>query len=317
MSVGEMDRVVCGGLMTGDPCSAESVADLVADSVAGSGCGEVAGILAAKIRGGELAPGAPFPRLWELMRVYGISRSLAALVQRELIGQGLIRAVGNGRVVVAGGVGRERSQGRGAGLRRDVLDRVGPVPLYCQIADILARMIEKGELAAGEVVPSESELARVYGVGRETARSVHRELRERGLAYTVGGSGTIVGLDGVSAGSGSRPVYVVIARELADQIRVGRIAPDRRIPSQQALMLRYGVSLVTARHAVGVLREAGWAYTVARRASYAARPERWPAREVWEAITAEWGACPPAVGVGRAESDPGGRVPVGSAGGGR
>ncbi|GAA0986540.1 hypothetical protein GCM10009555_064200 [Acrocarpospora macrocephala] len=307
--------------MTGDHC----VADSVTDSVAGSRCGEVIESLVAKLGGGELAAGAPFPRLWELMRTYGVSRSVAALVQRELTGRGLIHVVGNGRVVVAGEVGRERSPDRSAGLRGDVLDRVGPVPLYCQIADILARMIKNGELAAGAVVPSESELRRVYGVGRETARSVHRELRERGLAYTLGGAGTIVGLGVGSADSGLRPVYVVIARDLADQIRVGRIAPDRRIPSQQALIMRYGVSLVTARRAVRVLREAGWVYTVARRASFAARPERWPAWKVWEAATAERGARPlgsgagtvPGSGVGRNGCDPGRRVPVGSAGGGR
>ncbi|GAA1011387.1 hypothetical protein Aple_059410 [Acrocarpospora pleiomorpha] len=302
--------------MTSEHGSAESVPQSVPESIAASRCREVAGILAAKIRGGELAPGTRFPRLWELMRTYGISRGIADIVQHELKRQGLIRIVG-GRPVVA--------EGRCAGLTPDALDRTGPIPLYRQIADILSAMIKNEDLAPGERIPSEDELSGVFGVARETARSAHRELRERGLAHTIGGAGTIVGLKSAATGSDALPMYLRIAREIADQIRDGRIAPDRPIPTRQALMARYGVSVETARRAVGMLCWAGWVYTVAGRPRFAARPERWPALKAWEEATAGRGAGPRALTaagllglrVGDGEPDPGTGAPMRSAGGGR
>ncbi|MEO3862659.1 GntR family transcriptional regulator [Acrocarpospora sp. B8E8] len=269
--------------MSGDDRRTGSVPGSVPESVAESRCREVTGILVARIRGGELAPGDRFPRLWELSRTYGIDRGIAALVQHELKRQGLIRIVG-GRPVVA--------EGRHAGLTPVALDRAGPIPLYRQIADILAALIKNGELAPGEKIPSEDELSGVFGVARGTARSAHRELRERGLAHTVGGAGTIVRVGEAETGSDVRPMYLRIAREIADQIQDGRIAPDRPIPTRQALVARYGVSVETARRAVGMLCWAGWVYTVAGRPRFVARPERWPAREAWEKATAGRGAGP-------------------------
>ncbi|MEO3861822.1 GntR family transcriptional regulator [Acrocarpospora sp. B8E8] len=113
-------------------------------------------------------------------------------------------------------------------------------------------------------------------------------------------------------------MYLRIACEIADQIRGGRIAPDRPIPTRQALVARYGVSVETARRAVGMLCWAGWVYTVAGRPRFAARPERWPALEVWEEATAGRGAGPRALmaggllglRVGDGVPDPGARPPV-------
>ncbi|WP_347605138.1 GntR family transcriptional regulator [Acrocarpospora sp. B8E8] len=124
-------------------------------------------------------------------------------------------------------------------------------------------MIKNGDLVPGEKVPSEDELSGVFGVARATARSAHRELRECGLAHTAAGAGTIVGLRGTATGSDVRPLYLRVAREIADQIQDGGIAPDRPIPTRLALVARYGVSVETARRAVGMLRGAGWVYTVA------------------------------------------------------
>ncbi|MFC8103546.1 GntR family transcriptional regulator [Streptomyces sp. NPDC057363] len=65
-------------------------------------------------------------------------------------------------------------------------------PLYVQLADVISRKIESGELAPDRPIPSENHLADEYGVARLTARRTAQELRERGLIVTVRGKGSFV-----------------------------------------------------------------------------------------------------------------------------
>lgn len=73
-----------------------------------------------------------------------------------------------------------------------LLDRQSQVPLYTQIHAQLREQIESGELESGVAVPSERELAEVYGVSRMTARQALNELRNDGLVYQERGIGTFV-----------------------------------------------------------------------------------------------------------------------------
>ncbi len=74
----------------------------------------------------------------------------------------------------------------------DEIRHTSPVPVYVQLADIITRMIEAGELKPDYPIPSEAWLQQHYGVARNTARRAVMVLRERGLVYTVGGRGTYV-----------------------------------------------------------------------------------------------------------------------------
>lgn len=65
-------------------------------------------------------------------------------------------------------------------------------PLYVQLADVISKKIESGELAPDRPIPSENHLADEYGVARLTARRTAQELRERGLIITVRGKGSFV-----------------------------------------------------------------------------------------------------------------------------
>lgn len=56
----------------------------------------------------------------------------------------------------------------------------------------MAAQIEAGALVVDRPIPAEPRLAEEYGVARLTARRAVRELRERGLVYTVQGKGTFV-----------------------------------------------------------------------------------------------------------------------------
>jgi DNA-binding GntR family transcriptional regulator len=160
-----------------------------------------------------------------------------------------------------------------------VLDREGPVPIYKQVADLIREQIERGDLKAGDPVPSEAKLEKDYEIARTTARRVARELREQGMAYTIQGEGTFVGQPGAPHTPSRLPRYQQIAEEIAERIRRGDIPPNRAIPGEKVMMRHYGVAKVTARQAVAHLREQGWVFTVPYRGTYVATKDKWPKNE--------------------------------------
>jgi DNA-binding GntR family transcriptional regulator len=66
------------------------------------------------------------------------------------------------------------------------------VPKYVQLADILERRINAGELQPNRPLPSEKYLMAEYGVARGTARRAVEVLRERDVVFTVPQRGTYV-----------------------------------------------------------------------------------------------------------------------------
>src|SRR5580700_8144313 len=89
-----------------------------------------------------------------------------------------------------------RSRGPGqaaqlAGMKRERVDHLGEAPLYLQLADILARQIAAGDLAKGELLPSETQLQE-HEVARGTVRQAIAVLRDRRLVRTLAARGTVV-----------------------------------------------------------------------------------------------------------------------------
>ncbi len=68
----------------------------------------------------------------------------------------------------------------------------GGRPRYQRIADDLRSAILDGDLAAGDRLPSESELTREYGVSRIVATQAYSVLRNEGLIDSKPGSGSFV-----------------------------------------------------------------------------------------------------------------------------
>lgn len=64
--------------------------------------------------------------------------------------------------------------------------------------------------------------------------------------------------------------YVEIAESLKDRSR--KIPEGTRLPSERALSQEFGVSVVTLRHALSLLEQAGWIRKVAGSGSYVTRP---------------------------------------------
>jgi DNA-binding GntR family transcriptional regulator len=73
-----------------------------------------------------------------------------------------------------------------------MVDPLSMVPIYVQLADIIAARIESGELQPGRPIPSESALVQEFGIARNTARAAVALLRERELVVTIPHRGTYV-----------------------------------------------------------------------------------------------------------------------------
>ena len=72
------------------------------------------------------------------------------------------------------------------------VDHEGKTPIYLQIAAILRGQIERGEIAPGRPVASETQLMQRYEVARLTARKAVRVLADEGLVEVVPGRGVYV-----------------------------------------------------------------------------------------------------------------------------
>ena len=70
--------------------------------------------------------------------------------------------------------------------------RVGPVPLWHQIAERLREAIAAGDFRPGDTLPSESDINARFGVSRTTARASLDRLKEDGLISRRSGKGSIV-----------------------------------------------------------------------------------------------------------------------------
>ncbi len=70
--------------------------------------------------------------------------------------------------------------------------RKGDRPLYKQLKEHIRTWIESNRLQPGDKIPTERELARLWGVSRLTVRQAIAELVEEGILYRVQGSGTYV-----------------------------------------------------------------------------------------------------------------------------
>lgn len=100
------------------------------------------------------------------------------------------------------------------------------VTLWRRIADDLERAIGSGEIAAGERLPGEIDIAARFAVNRHTVRRALAELAGRGLVRAARGSGTFV--------EGGRLAYPIRPRTRFSEIvgTAGREAGGRLVASR-------------------------------------------------------------------------------------
>jgi len=77
------------------------------------------------------------------------------------------------------------------GIRPQIeVDRSSPIPLYFQVAEQIAEAIRTGELAPGDQLDSEVQIAEALGLSRPTIRQAIGHLVDRGMIVRRRGVGT-------------------------------------------------------------------------------------------------------------------------------
>jgi GntR family transcriptional regulator len=72
------------------------------------------------------------------------------------------------------------------------IDRNSHIPYYLQLKAALAKGIQDGEWGPGDLLPSEAELTRDYGVSRTVVRQALKDMTYEGLVIRQKGKGTFV-----------------------------------------------------------------------------------------------------------------------------
>lgn len=73
-----------------------------------------------------------------------------------------------------------------------IVTNTGPELAYMRIVDAITARIGTGDLAPGDKLPPERDLAAEFEVSYPTVRRATEVLRDRGLIETVHGKGTFV-----------------------------------------------------------------------------------------------------------------------------
>lgn len=66
------------------------------------------------------------------------------------------------------------------------------VPIYRQLADMIKNLVKKGELSAGEKLPTVQEMTDLLGIARGTVKRTYDELEREGIIEKAQGRGTFV-----------------------------------------------------------------------------------------------------------------------------
>jgi GntR family transcriptional regulator len=72
------------------------------------------------------------------------------------------------------------------------IDRSSPIPLYKQIENYIRELVDSGEYDGGKLLPKEEDLAKRFGVSRNTVRQGMYKLVIEGLLIRKKGVGTVV-----------------------------------------------------------------------------------------------------------------------------
>ncbi|MDF5754007.1 GntR family transcriptional regulator [Spongiactinospora sp. TRM90649] len=138
---------------------------------------QIAQIIKDLIKTGDLQAGDPMPSEAQIEAEYGVARTTARRVARELREQGLVYTVqGEGTFVGRPGLPRTRRK----------------TPMYQQIANDIVERIRGGELAPNRPIASEKTLMQQYDVAKVTARQAVDYLRQQGWVFTVSYRGSYV-----------------------------------------------------------------------------------------------------------------------------
>lgn len=198
-----------------------------------------------RIADGTYAAGAALPAAGQLATEFGVAIGTIRAALAVLDDEGLtVSRQGRPRIVASG---ETRSATK-----------------YEQLAELLRGRIETGAYAAGSAFPGELALAAEFDVSRATVKAALAVLESCGALVTRPGRRRVVA--GAERASDAR--YEQVVKAITDGIDAGRFPIDSRLPSEQKLAEMYGVSRVTVRQALSVLRDRGLVEAVPRKGSF-------------------------------------------------
>jgi len=101
-----------------------------------------------------------------------------------------------------------------------------PAPKYRLIANRLMQQIRGGQIRVGDLIPTENELMRAYGVSRSTVRNAVQVLKSMGVVQSRRGSGSRV----IGDGSGHQLVEEIYS--IRDLVAVGHMTRRELVVSK-------------------------------------------------------------------------------------
>lgn len=122
------------------------------------------------------------------------------------------------------------------------LDKGSFTPIYFQIQTQLLHKIQSGQLRAGDSLPSEEELGRIFNVSRMTARHALQALKSQGFASRHKGQGTFVSQPRVEKDIAHLSGFTAEMHALGMQ-PTSRILQIETTPAEAAVATRLGVPL--------------------------------------------------------------------------
>ena len=122
------------------------------------------------------------------------------------------------------------------------LDKSSFTPIYFQIQTQLLQKIQSGQLRAGDALPSEEELGRIFDVSRMTARHALQALKSQGFASRHKGQGTFVSRPRVEKDIAHLSGFTAEMRALGLK-PTSRILQAESIPAQADVASRLGIPL--------------------------------------------------------------------------
>jgi DNA-binding GntR family transcriptional regulator len=193
----------------------------------------IAAELRERIENGTYSAGSVLPSNRQLRAEFGVADGTIRRALSELDRLGLtVARQGRPRMVAASGQ-----------------EPVGT--LYERVEQGIRRAIADGR--HGSVLPSESELAAEYNVGRKTVRQALAELERRGEIVNRRGRRRQV----PGAQQPQDALYEKVAARLMDEVAKGMYLPGTMVPTEDDLRIQYKVSRATIRKALGELRRRG------------------------------------------------------------
>jgi GntR family transcriptional regulator len=122
------------------------------------------------------------------------------------------------------------------------LDKNSFTPIYFQIQTQLLHKIQSGQLRAGDPLPSEEELGRIFEVSRMTARHALQALKSQGFASRHKGQGTFVSQPRVEKDIAHLAGFTAEMNALGMR-PTSRILQAETIPAEADVAARLGIPL--------------------------------------------------------------------------